>query len=218
MTGNFDFLIFEKNCTMVKLNVFEEPALVKESEQCGTVRVFARNDIVINPGDTITHIPIVLKGSLRIVREDEEGREVFLYYIHEQQSCAMSLNCCVAERKSMVKAIAEDKTEVLLIPAAMVDQLMRFSQWRRFVNLTYASRYNELLEVIDLIAFYNMDRQLLHYLKKRAEAINTSTLFITHQQVADELHTHREAISRLLRTMEEKNLVRLGRNTIEILA
>ncbi|MFM7856154.1 MAG: Crp/Fnr family transcriptional regulator, partial [Flammeovirgaceae bacterium] len=94
---------------------------------------------------------------------------------------------------------------------------MRFVEWRRFINLTYASRYLELLEVIDLIAFHNMDKQLLHYLKKRAEALNVSTLFVTHQEIADELHTHREAISRLLRTMEEKNLVRLGRNTIQLI-
>jgi CRP/FNR family transcriptional regulator, anaerobic regulatory protein len=201
----------------MKTPFFTEPDLVKSLEQNGKVRSFAQNDIVINPGDTITHIPIVLNGSLRIVREDEEGREVFLYHIHAQQSCAMSLNCCVAEKQSMVKAIAEDKSEVLMIPAPMVDQLMRYAEWRRFINLTYAARYHELLEVIDLIAFHNMDKQLLHYLKKRGEALNTSTLFITHQQIADELHTHREAISRLLRTMEEKKLVRLGRNTIEIL-
>ncbi|MFM8911864.1 MAG: Crp/Fnr family transcriptional regulator [Flammeovirgaceae bacterium] len=201
----------------MQLAFFTEPELIRALEQNGRLKKFAQNDIVINPVDAITHVPIVLSGSLRIVREDEEGREVFLYHIHEQQSCAMSLNCCVAEKQSMVKAIAEDKTEVLMVPAPMVDQLMRFSEWRRFINFTYASRYNELLEVIDLIAFHNMDKQLLHYLKKRGEALNTTTLFITHQQIADELHTHREAISRLLRTMEEKKLVRLGRNTIEIL-
>ncbi|MFM8740805.1 MAG: Crp/Fnr family transcriptional regulator, partial [Cytophagales bacterium] len=137
--------------------------------------------------------------------------------IHAQQSCAMSLNCCAAEKQSMIKAIAEDNPEILMIPASMVDHLTQFAEWRRFINLTYASRYLELLEVIDLIAFHNMDKQLLHYLKKRAEALNVSALVITHQQIADELNTHREAISRLLRTMEEKKLVRLGRNTIEII-
>ncbi|MFM7486476.1 MAG: Crp/Fnr family transcriptional regulator [Cytophagales bacterium] len=202
---------------MKLLLFFSDQQLVNELEQHGKIRTFAHGDTVINPGDTIRHIPIVLKGSLRIVREDEEGREVFLYHIHAQQSCAMSLNCCAAEKQSMIKAIAEDNPEILMIPASMVDHLTQFAEWRRFINLTYASRYLELLEVIDLIAFHNMDKQLLHYLKKRAEALNVSALVITHQQIADELNTHREAISRLLRTMEEKKLVRLGRNTIEII-
>ncbi|MFM7859254.1 MAG: Crp/Fnr family transcriptional regulator, partial [Flammeovirgaceae bacterium] len=114
---------------MELLPFFSDQQLVKELEQHGKIRTFAHGDTVINPGDTIRHIPIVLKGSLRIVREDEEGREVFLYHIHAQQSCAMSLNCCAAEKQSMIKAIAEDKPEVLMIPTALVDHLMRFVEW-----------------------------------------------------------------------------------------
>ena len=79
-------------------------------------------------------------------------------------------------------------------------------------------RFAELINVIDLIAFSNMDKQLLHYLEERAKALHTKALVITHQQIADELRTHREAISRLLRTMEEKGVVRLGRNTIELIS
>jgi CRP/FNR family transcriptional regulator len=98
-----------------------------------------------------------------------------------------------------------------------VDEWFRFKEWKEFVNNIYAIRFSELIQVIDLIAFSNMDVQLLHYLQKRSEALRTTALHITHQQIADELHTHREAISRLLRQMEQKNLVKLGRNVIELL-
>ncbi len=117
----------------------------------------------------------------------------------------------------MVKAIAEEETEVLQIPVNLVEEWFRYPEWKTFVNSTYGSRFAELMEVIDLIAFSNMDKQVLHYLQERSRAAGSKALYITHQQIADELHTHREAISRLLRTMEQKNLLRLGRNTIELL-
>jgi CRP/FNR family transcriptional regulator len=153
---------------------------------------------------------------LRIVRQDDEGNEVFLYHLYPGETCAMALNCCQAGNQSKVKAIAEDQTELLLIPVRQISDWFRFEEWKIYVNQTYGKRFNELLEVIDLIAFSNMDKQLLHYLQERCKANNTTALFITHQQIADEMHTQREAISRLLRTMEQKNLVKLGRNTIEL--
>jgi CRP/FNR family transcriptional regulator len=129
----------------------------------------------------------------------------------------MAINCCQAGKKSMVKAIAEDDTEVLQVPVKLVEEWFKYPEWKTYVNSTYSNRFAELIEVIDLIAFSNMDEQVLHYLQERARAVNTRALYITHQQIADELHTRREVISRLLRTMEEKDLVRLGRNTIELL-
>lgn len=168
-------------------------------------------------GDDVVFVPIVIKGILRIIRQDGEGREVFLYHLYPGQSCAMAINCCQAHRKSMVKAVAEEETEVLLIPVKLVDKWFRFPEWKNFINSTYGARFAELMDVIDLIAFSNMDKQLLHYLQERSKAAGSPALFITHQQIADELHTHREAISRLLRSMEQKGIVKLGRNSIEIL-
>ena len=115
------------------------------------------------------------------------------------------------------QAIAEEDTEILQIPVNLVDDWFKYPEWKIFVNSTYASRFAELIEVIDLIAFSNMDKQVLHYLQERARAAGTNALYITHQQIADELHTHREAVSRLLRTMEQKNILKMGRNTIELL-
>jgi CRP/FNR family transcriptional regulator len=129
----------------------------------------------------------------------------------------MALNCCQANRQSMIKAVAEEDTEVLQVPSKLVEEWFKYPEWKAFISGTYGSRFAELMEVIDLIAFNNMDKQVLHYLQERARATGSRFLQITHQQIADELHTHREAVSRLLRTMEQKNLVKLGRNTIELL-
>jgi CRP/FNR family transcriptional regulator len=158
----------------------------------------------------------VIKGAVRIMRHNEEGQEVFLYHLYPGQTCAMALNCCQAGRRSMIKAVVEDDADILLVPVKLIEEWFKYPEWRSFINTTYGTRFSELLGVIDLIAFSNMDKQLLHYLTERSKALNTKALYITHQEIADELHTHREAISRLLRTMEEKKLVKLGRHTIEL--
>jgi CRP/FNR family transcriptional regulator, anaerobic regulatory protein len=197
--------------------IFRDPALLNEIRKYARTKSIVKNTVLIQTGDDIFFVPIVIKGILRIVRQDEEGREVFLYHLYPGQTCAMAINCCQSHKKSMVKAIAEDDTEVLQIPVNLVEEWLKYPEWKTFVNSTYSTRFAELMEVIDLIAFSNMDKQVLHYLQERARAANSKALYITHQEIADELHTHREAISRLLRTMEQKNIVRLGRNTIEIL-
>jgi len=166
----------------------------------------------------VVFIPIVQKGVLRIVRQNEEGKEVFLYHLYPGETCAMAINCCQSRKKSSVKAIAEEETEVLQVPVKMVDEWYKFPEWKTYINSTYGNRFTELLQVIDLISFSNLDKQVHHYLKQRAKAAGSMALFITHQQIADELHTHREVISRLLRGMEQKNMLRLGRNTIELIS
>lgn len=198
-------------------SIFTNTQLLAEIRKYGRIKHVAKDTVLMQPGDAILFVPQVVQGVLRIVRRDIEGREVFLYHLYPGQICALAINCCQADRTSMVKAIAEDDTDVLQIPAQMVDEWFKYPEWKTYINSTYGARFTELIEVIDLIAFSHMDKQVLHYLQKRAQAANTKALFITHQEIADEMHTHREAISRLLRTMEQKNIVKLGRNTIELL-
>jgi CRP/FNR family transcriptional regulator len=176
-----------------------------------------KDQIIMSPGDDIVFVPIVTKGAVRIMRQDDDGNEVFLYHIYPSETCAMALVCCQAGRKSMIKGLTEDLTDVIMVPAQLTQDWFKYPEWRTFINATYGKRFAELLNVIDLIAFSHMDKQLLHYLQERSRALNTKALYITHQEIAEELHTHREAISRLLRTMETKGLVKLGRNTIELL-
>ncbi len=197
--------------------IFKDPHLLSEINKFGRVRSVEKDTILISPGQEVFFLPVVLQGILRIVRQNAEGKEVFLYHLYPGQTCAMAINCCQANKKSSIKAIAEEDTEILQIPVNLVDDWFKYPEWKTFVNSTYAGRFAELIDVIDLIAFSNMDKQVLHYLQERARAAGTKAIYITHQQIADELHTHREAISRLLRTMEQKNILKLGRNTIELL-
>lgn len=197
---------------------FREPLLVEEINKSARLKSFEKDEAIMNPGDEILFIPIVLKGSIRVLRSDEDGNEVFLYHLYPGQTCAMSLTCCQAGKKSMIKAVAENHTELLQIPVQLTSDWYKYAEWKIYISSNYNNRFAELMEVIDLISFNHMDKQLLHYIEERCKALNTKTLDITHQQIADELHTHREAISRLLRTMEQKKLVKLGRNSIELLS
>ena len=198
-------------------SIFTDPILNQEIEKNARVKTFKRGEVIINPGDEIIFIPIVLSGSVRIIRQNTDGSEVFLYHLYPGQTCAMSLTCCQSGKKSMIKAIAEDDTEMLQIPSKHTEDWYKFPEWKAYISNNYSNRFAELMHMIDLIAFQNMDKQLLHYLQERSKALNTRVLDITHQEIADELHAHREAISRLLRVMEQKKLVRLGRNSIEVL-
>jgi CRP/FNR family transcriptional regulator len=203
---------------MIKSNsIFSDPDLNSEIEKNTKHKIIEKGKILIKPGDEIIFIPIVLKGSIRIIRQDLDGQEVFLYHLYPGQTCAMSLTCCQSGKKSMIKAIAEIDSEILQIPVKLTEDWYQYAEWKAYISNNYNNRFAELLQVIDLIAFNNMDKQLLHYLEERSKALNTRVLEITHQEIADELHAHREAISRLLRVMEQKKLVRLGRNNIEVL-
>ena len=198
--------------------VFSDKKLLDDIYHFGKIKVVPADVVVIAPGDEIVFLPIVQRGVLRIVRQNEEGKEIFLYHLYPGQTCAMSLNCCTGKKKSNIKAITEEETELLLIPANQIEDWYKCPDWKNFIFNTFNTRFAELLDVIDLIAFSNMDKQVLHYLNERVRATGTRALYITHQQIADELHTHREGISRLLRSMEEKNLVKLGRNIIELIS
>lgn len=198
-------------------SLFTDKELLSEIEKNSRQRAFPKDTVITKPGDEILFIPIVIKGSIRIIRQNQDGQEVFLYHLYPGQTCAMSLTCCQAGQKSAIKAVAEVDTEIVQVPVKLMDEWFKFPEWKMYISSNYQNRFAELMEVIDLIAFNNMDKQLLHYLQERSKALNTRLLELTHQQIADELHTHREAISRLLRTMEQKKLVKLGRNNIEVL-
>ena len=198
------------------ISIFTSPALNRELNKYARRKQIRQGDTLINPGDEILFIPILLKGSIRILRQEENGKEVFLYHLSPGQTCAMSLTCCQAGRKSMIRAVAEDDVDIIQIPVEVTESWYEFPEWKSFISSNYSKRFAELLDVIDLIAFNNMDKQLLHYLQERTRAHNSSILEITHQQIADELHSHREAISRLLRNMEQKGIVKLGRNSVEL--
>jgi CRP/FNR family transcriptional regulator len=183
----------------------------------GVSKTFPEGEVILKENAYIKMIPIVMRGNIRVMRTDEDGREILLYYIKAGESCIMSFLGGMHNDTSKIKAIAEDETEVLFIPIDKVTLLIKeFPEWLDYIFRLYHKRFEELLEVVNAVAFKKMDERLLTFIKKKCELSQSKTLHITHEQIANELGTARVVISRLLKQMEEQNLVSLGRNKISL--
>ncbi len=195
-----------------------EDELVEEIEKNAVFKTFKAGDIIMRTGQYIKSTMLVLSGRLKIYRENTEDGEFLMYYLEGGQACAVSMMCAMQSQTSEVMAKAEEDTDVVMLPIEMVDDfLTRYKSWYQFVIQTYRSRFDELLTVVDNIAFRNMDERLEFYLNRFAEKTNNRQLEVSHQQIADDLHSSREVISRLLKKMEQKKYVKLHRNMIELL-
>lgn len=196
--------------------MFAEPGLHKEFDEVAIHRKLAAGTEMMRVGDPITHVPIVQEGRLRILAQDSEGRERYLYHIMPGETCASSLTCCVSKRESGVRAIVEEDADLLLIPVRYVDAWMAYPEWRKYVNEQQAQRYQEILEAFEVVAFRKLDEQLWAYLTKRSQATGSQRLNLTHQDIADELGSPREVITRLLQQLRVRGLVELGRGYVEL--
>jgi CRP/FNR family transcriptional regulator len=194
------------------------PQLVEEIQEVGQLMRFKEGDILIDYGQYIRMAPLVLEGSLKIMRENEDGEELFLYFLNAGESCSMSFTCCLAEKRSSIRAVVDDDVLVLGIPVQFVDQwISKYTVWKNFVLRSYDQRLMELIQTIDTIAFKKLDERLIEYLKQLVKNHDSKHLNITHQQIASDLNASREAVSRLLKKMEKMGDLILGRNKIEIL-
>ncbi len=183
----------------------------------GTAKTFSEGQIILNENAYIKAIPIVTRGSIKVMRTDEDGREILLYYIKAGESCIMSFLGGLHHDTSKVKVIAEEETEIFFIPIDKVNLLIsEFPEWLDYIFRLYHKRFEELLEVVNAVAFKKMDERLLGFIKKKCELTKSHTLYITHEQIANELGTARVVVSRLLKQMEDENLVVLGRNKITL--
>lgn len=199
-------------------NIFE-PALLEKIEQHGKLMSFKAGDVIMEPGKYIKMVPLLLKGSVRILRVDANGNELFLYYLTEGQSCAASMSIFFSEKQSNIKAIAEEDSEVIGIPTEQaIAWFNEFASWRRFVMQTMERKFDELIQTVDNIAFTKTDERLLNFLQTKAKNLQSTTITITHQEIANELSTSREVISRLLKQLEKDGKLKLGRNKIEIIS
>jgi CRP/FNR family transcriptional regulator len=195
-----------------------EPNLLHEIQKLGTVRQFAAGVQIIASGEPMKYTMLVLSGKIKLYTEGENGEEFFMYYLEPGQACALSFVCAARNKKSDVEAFAIEDSEVLMIPVDYMDELMlKYKSWYIFVVETYRSRYQELLDAIRSVAFHAMDERLEYYLIRQKNAFNSSTLNLTHEQIANDLNSSRVVISRLLKQMENQNLVKLHRNSIELL-
>ncbi len=194
-----------------------EPELVQIIEEKGIEKFFHPGEIMIRTGQYIKSTILILNGRIKIYRENDEGGEFLIYYIGPGEACAVSMICAVQSQVSEVMAQAMEETEVIMLPVQLMDELMsRFKSWSHFVIQTYRHRFDELLSAIDHIAFRNMDERLEFYLKRHVKETGNNMVEITHQQIADDLNSSREVISRLLKKMEQMGKVKLQRNTVEL--
>jgi CRP/FNR family transcriptional regulator len=194
-----------------------EPELISLIEKNAVERVFNAGDVIMRTGQYIKSTVLVMEGRIKIYRENNEGGEFLMYYLGPGDACAISMICAIQSQTSEIMAQAEEYTEVLMIPIQLMDDLMnKYKTWYQFVIQTYRSRFDELLAVVDNIAFRNMDERLEFYLKRHAGSASKKLIELSHQQIADDLNSSREVISRLLKKMEQRNLVKLHRNMIEL--
>lgn len=194
------------------------PALREKLISYGTTKKFNAGDIILNENAYIRSIPIVLSGSIRVMRNDDEGREILLYYIKSGESCIMSFLGGIHQDTSKVSAVADDETEILFVPIDKVITLIReHDEWLDFIFRLYHKRFEELLEVVNAVAFKKIDERLILLLQKKSELSKSKTIIVTHEQLANELGTARVVVSRLLKQLEVDGRVELGRNRITLL-
>lgn len=195
---------------------FLEKELQNEILERGVLKTFDANEPLMREGQFITSFPLILKGLIRISRTSEEGNELLLYYLRENEVCAMSLTCCMANMKSSIMAITEEPTEVIMVPVTLLEKWMcEYTTWRQFVMQSYQIRFRELIDTVDSLAFLKLDERLVKYFKDRYQKSGESTFSGTHQYLALQLNTSREVISRLLKKLEKEQKIHLSRNFID---
>ncbi|MCK3684635.1 Crp/Fnr family transcriptional regulator [Maribellus sp. YY47] len=195
---------------------FLEPELQKEIARVAVRKTFQANESLIREGQFISSFPIVLKGLIRVSRTSDNGNELLLYYLKENDVCAMSLTCCMTRQVSDLNAVAEEETEVLLVPVEMLDSwISRFPLWKQFVMQTYQNRFRELIDALDAVAFMKLDERLEKFFVDRYKKSGATTFSGTHQTLALQLNSSREVISRLLKKLEKDGKIKQSRNFID---
>lgn len=197
--------------------MLSEPELVEEIMKVAFIHEVEAGDMLIDIGEPIQNMPLLIEGSLKIVREDAEGNEMFLYYVHSGNTCAASITSGFGNQKSTIRAVVEEKAIFLAIPIKYIDQWMvKYSSWRNFILNTYNAKFEEVLKVVDMLAFHNMDERITNYLKEKSEIHNSTSLELSHQEIATDLNTSREVVSRILKRMEKSGKLKIGRGKLEL--
>ena len=196
-----------------------EPALLEQMEKKGKEVVLSEGDVLLDYGQIVRNMPIILSGSLKVLRKDDKGHELLLYYVSKNEGCAMTFSCCMEQFPSEIKVVAEEDSELFLLPIDVMDRWLHdYPTWKNFVMQTMRNRFNELLRTIDQMAFQKLDERLISYLKDKSEVSSSALINLSHEQIANELATSREVVSRLLKKLENDGKVLLYRNQIKLLS
>ena len=195
-----------------------EEKLIDEIAAVSLLRDFKQDDVLIDFGDYIKKMPLLISGAIKILREDFDEGELLLYFIEKGDTCAMTMACCMGETKSEIKAVAETNGTVIMIPIYKMEEwLGKYKSWRTYVFNSYNNRLKEMLTAIDNLAFMNMDERLLKYLHEKVKINHSKEIHNTHQEIAYDLHTSRVVISRLLKALENEGRIKLHRASIEFI-
>ncbi len=195
-----------------------EPALIEEIEAVATLKTFQAGEIIVDIGQYIRAMPMLLTGAIKIMREDEKEGELLLYYLEKGETCTMSIACCIGNKQSEIRAQAEMETTVAMIPNQFLnDWLAKYASWRSFILNSYSSRMNEMLGAIDNLAFSKMEDRIMSYLKEKVRLTEDRILTVTHQDIAIDLNTSRVVVSRILKKLENEDKIVLLRNEIRVL-
>lgn len=201
-----------------KYNHILDKKLIKEIFEIGAYKTFKKDDIIIDINEPLKHIPLLLTGSVKILREDKQGNELLIYFLEAGETCTMSLTCCLGTTKSKIRAVAERDSSLMMIPVQYMQKWFSNNEsWRSFILEAYQSRFDEMLETIDNLAFMKMDERLYKHLYNKTILHDSKTIIVKHQDIAVDLHTSRVVISRLLKQLENQNKIKLSRNKIEVL-
>ncbi len=206
------------NLSEKSLKVLQDTKLIEELKSFSQVMHMPPDAVVLQDRDFIRFLPFLLEGTIKVIGNDENGNEILLYYLHPGETCIMSVLGSLNNERSKVKAVVEEEAEILFIPVEKSKYLVsQYPAWSEFIFRLYHKRFEELLGVVNNIAFKRIDERLLEFLKNKSNLTGSNEIKITHQQIADELGTAREVVSRLLKQMEKESFLRLGRNKITLL-
>ena len=195
-----------------------EDDLIDEIMKVGHAQTIKQGEIIIDYGQPVRFMPLLLEGAIKIMRQDSEGEELLLYFLESGDTCTMTMTCCVGNTKSEIRAVAEKDSTLMMIPVEnMVVWIQKYKGWMSFVFYSYSNRFTEMLEAIDSLAFSNMHDRIYRYLKDKVLVTKTTELEVTHQEIANDLHSSRVVISRLLKSLENEGKIKISRNKLEIL-
>ncbi|MBC5994373.1 Crp/Fnr family transcriptional regulator [Pontibacter cellulosilyticus] len=207
--------ILDKEEILKQFPQLEQP-LMDELLKQSTLKTIEAGDEVMRTGQYIKSTILLLSGLLKVYREDDEGNEFLMYYLEPGNACALSMMCTARNEKSQIMAKAVTDVEVLLVPSHLSEMwLGKYKSWHNFVIASYRQRFEELLQTLDSIAFKGLDERLLFYLKRHVK-VSGKEVRLSHQQIADELNSSREVISRLLKKLEQTGAITLHRNYLEV--
>lgn len=194
------------------------PELIEKLDKFSIRKTYKAGKIILQEQSQVMSIPIVVKGTLKVIRTEDDGREILLYYIKAGESCIMSFLGGLHHEPSKVRAEVEEEAEILFVPIDKVALFIKeYPQWLDYIFRLYHKRFEELLDIINAIAFKKVDERLLALLHKKSEITGSKTISITHEQLANELGTARVVVSRLLKQLEDQEVLQLGRNKITLL-